>query len=243
VIRRSTPMSAAPQPLSYGRPPSRHRSVRFGILGTCRLFAGEQVDPVAGGAGDAGIGVAQGTVVHDRDRDPPVRPGDVAMPIRPVPAEEPKLLVLAIAGARARTFSRPALTPTTWPSPSSPCSKGVSSWPRSSGTPVPSKRRSTPSSLSPLADEPKPDALGARATRGLRLRLRCTPHNEVNRPLVFLTIFVFHAAFSPFANLASSREIPAGSLLIGSYPLISASACALLSLNCRAAKRGPGGRT
>jgi len=43
-----------------------------------RLFAGKQVDPVAGGEGDAGIGVAEGTVVHDRDRDPLVRPGDVA---------------------------------------------------------------------------------------------------------------------------------------------------------------------
>ena len=42
------------------------------------LFAGEQVDPVAGSEGDAGVGVAQGAVVQDRDRDPAVRPGDVA---------------------------------------------------------------------------------------------------------------------------------------------------------------------
>lgn len=59
-------------------------------------------------------------------------------------------------------ISRPASTQTTWPSPSSPRSKGASSSPRSSGTPVPSRQRSTPSSPSPPADEHKPDALGAR---------------------------------------------------------------------------------
>ncbi len=41
-------------------------------------FAGEQVDAVAGGEGDAGVGVTEGVVVQDRDRDPAGRPGGVA---------------------------------------------------------------------------------------------------------------------------------------------------------------------
>ena len=41
-------------------------------------FAGEQVDAVAGGQGDAGVGIAEGVVVEDRDRDPAGRPGGVA---------------------------------------------------------------------------------------------------------------------------------------------------------------------
>jgi hypothetical protein len=39
---------------------------------------GQQVDPVAGPELDAGLGVAQGTVVLDRYRYPAARPGGVA---------------------------------------------------------------------------------------------------------------------------------------------------------------------
>jgi hypothetical protein len=42
------------------------------------LGAGEQVDAVAGGQVDAGVGVSQGVVVQDRDRGPAGRPGGVA---------------------------------------------------------------------------------------------------------------------------------------------------------------------
>ena len=48
----------------------------------CRVlgawFAGEQVDAVAGGQGDTGIGIADGMVVQDGYRDPAGRPGGVA---------------------------------------------------------------------------------------------------------------------------------------------------------------------
>jgi len=41
-------------------------------------FAGEQDDAVAGGEGYAGVGVALGVVVQDRDRNPAGWPGGVA---------------------------------------------------------------------------------------------------------------------------------------------------------------------
>ena len=51
------------------------------VVGVCWLrgvwFGGEQVDAVAGGQDDAGVGVAEGVVIQDGDRDPAGRPGGV----------------------------------------------------------------------------------------------------------------------------------------------------------------------
>jgi len=88
---------------------------------------------------------------------------------RPIPRPAPSSLPDSSAGQpRSATgcgpftlpgASRPASTPTTWPSPSSPRSREDFSSPRFSGTPVPSKPPSThcspsPGSPSPAVDEP-----------------------------------------------------------------------------------------